>query len=104
MRWAPSCWLLAGLPARKSLRRSSHFDPWRQSVQIAALVWGAGWFLFAETAAVWLRWGLLPALSGLWAVQGAALMWIASRAPFDAGRRCRCRHAGQSLLSLRRSR
>lgn len=67
-----------GLASAESLRRSSHFDPWRQSVQIAALVWGAGWFLFAETAAVWLRWGLLPAV-GLWAVQGAALMWIASK-------------------------
>jgi len=67
-----------GLASAESLRRSSHFDPWRQSVQIAALVWGAGWFLFAETAAVWLRGGLLPAV-GLWAVQGAALMWIASK-------------------------
>ncbi|WP_419838175.1 DUF2339 domain-containing protein [Candidatus Poriferisodalis sp.] len=67
-----------GLASAESLRRSSRFDPWRLSVQIAALVWGAGWFLFAETAAVWLRFGLLPTV-GLWAVQGAAVTWMASR-------------------------
>ncbi len=67
-----------GLAGAESLRRSSHFDPWRSSAKSAALVWGAGWFLFAETAAVWLRLGLLPAV-GLWAVQGAALMWVASK-------------------------
>ena len=67
-----------GLASAESLRRSSHFEAWRPWPQNVALVWGAGWFLFAETAAVWLRLGLVPAL-GLWAVQGAALIWIASR-------------------------
>ncbi len=67
-----------GLASAESLRRSSHFEGWRPWVQNGALVWGAGWFLFAETAAVWLRLGLVPTL-GLWAVQGAALTWVASR-------------------------
>ena len=67
-----------GLASAESLRRSSHFEAWRPWPQSVALVWGAGWFLFAETAAVWLRLGLLPAV-GLWAVQGAALTWVGSR-------------------------
>ncbi|WP_419914550.1 DUF2339 domain-containing protein [Candidatus Poriferisodalis sp.] len=67
-----------GLASAESLRRSSHFAAWRPWPQNLALVWGAGWFLFAETAAVWLRLGLLPTV-GLWAVQGAALTWVASR-------------------------
>ena len=67
-----------GLASAESLRRSSHFEGWRLWVQNGALVWGAGWFLFAETAAVWLRLGLVPTV-GLWAVQGAALTWVASR-------------------------
>ena len=67
-----------GLASAESLRRSPHFERWRPWAQNGALVWGAGWFLFAETAAVWLRLGLLPTV-GLWAVQGAALMWMASK-------------------------
>lgn len=67
-----------GLASAESLRRSSQFEGWRPWVQNGALVWGAGWFLFAETAAVWLRLGLLLTV-GLWAVRGAALIWIASR-------------------------
>lgn len=67
-----------GLSSSESLRRSAHFEAWRPWLQNMALVWGAGWFLFAETAAVWLRLGLLPTV-GLWAAQGAALMWMASR-------------------------
>lgn len=67
-----------GLAGAESLRRSPHFEAWRPGPQNLALVWGAGWFLFAETAAVWLRIGLLAA-AGLWAVQGATLVWVASR-------------------------
>ncbi len=67
-----------GLASAESLRRSSYFEAWRPWPQNVALVWGAAWFLFAETAAVWLRLGLLPTV-GLWAVQGAALIWIASK-------------------------
>ena len=67
-----------GLASAESLRRSSQFEAWRPWPQNVALVWGAGWFLFAETAAVWLRLGLLPTV-GLWAVQGAAVTWMASR-------------------------
>ncbi len=67
-----------GLASAESLRRSSHFETFRPWPQTVALVWGAGWFLFAETAAVWLRLGLLPTV-GLWAAQGAALTWVASR-------------------------
>lgn len=67
-----------GLASAESLRRSPHFEAWRPGPQNLALVWGAGWFLFAETAAVWLRLGLLVAV-GVWAAQGAALMWVASR-------------------------
>ena len=67
-----------GLASAESLRRSPHFEAWRPWPQSVALVWGAGWFLFAETAAVWLRLGLVPTVA-LWAVQGAALTWIAPR-------------------------
>ena len=67
-----------GLASAEFLRRSSHLEDWHPWPQNAALVWGAGWFLFAETAAVWVRLGLMPAV-GLWAVQGAALMWVASK-------------------------
>ena len=67
-----------GLASAESLRRSTHFEAWQPRLQIAALVWGAGWFLFAETAAVWLQLGMLPAVA-LWAVQGAALVWLASQ-------------------------
>ncbi|WP_420621874.1 DUF2339 domain-containing protein [Candidatus Poriferisodalis sp.] len=67
-----------GLASAEFLRRSSHLEDWHPWPQNVALVWGAGWFLFAETAAVWLRLGLMPAV-GLWAVQGAALMWVASK-------------------------
>ena len=68
----------SGLASAEFLRRSSHLEDWHPWPQNMALVWGAGWFLFAETAAVWLRLGLMPAV-GLWAVQGAALMWVASK-------------------------
>ena len=67
-----------GLASAEFLRRSSHFEDWHPWPQNVALVWGAGWFLFAETAVVWLRLGLMPAV-GLWAVQGAALLWVASK-------------------------
>ena len=67
-----------GLASSVSLRRSSHFEEWRSRLWVVALAWGAGWFVFAETAAVWLRLGLVVAV-GLWAVQGAALAWVASR-------------------------
>lgn len=67
-----------GLASAESLRRSSYFENWRTAAWIVALAWGAGWFLFAETAAVWLRLGLLVAV-GLWAVQGAVLVWVAAR-------------------------
>ena len=67
-----------GLASAESLRRSSYFEAWRPWPQNVALVWGAGWFLFAETVAVWLRLGLLPTVV-LWAAQGAVVAWIASR-------------------------
>ncbi|WP_419945420.1 hypothetical protein [Candidatus Poriferisodalis sp.] len=66
-----------GLVRSESLRRSSCFEAWRTRLWVIALAWGAGWFVFAETSAVWLRLGLLVAV-GLWAVQGAALVWVAS--------------------------
>ncbi|WP_419931135.1 DUF2339 domain-containing protein [Candidatus Poriferisodalis sp.] len=67
-----------GLTSSESLRRSAHFEAWGSRLWVAALAWGAGWILFAETAAVWLRLGLLAA-AGLWAVQGTVLVWVASR-------------------------
>lgn len=67
-----------GLASSDSLRRSTHFEAWRSHLWVAALGWGAGWFLFAQTAAVWLRLGLLVA-AAVWAAQGAALVWVASR-------------------------
>ena len=67
-----------GFTSSESLRRSPHFDAQHSRIWVAALAWGAGWILFAETAAVWLRLGLLVTV-GLWAVQGAVLLWVASR-------------------------
>lgn len=68
----------SGLASSESLRRSSLFEAWPAQLWVVALAWGAGWFVFAETAAVWLRLGL-SVVVGLWAVQGAALAWEASR-------------------------
>ena len=67
-----------GLASAESLRRSSYFEAWRPWPQNVALVWGAGWFLFAESAEMWVRAGPF-AVSALWAVEGAVLVWFATR-------------------------
>ena len=50
----------------------------------SALVLGGGWFLFAESAEMWLRAGPF-AVSTLWTVEGAVLVWLAARRRMAVG-------------------